>query len=75
MVAAQNGHLELVKALVRLGADMERRRLSPYRQPTDCTALMLSAERGHAEIVRYLIDEGADKFSVDDVRALHSLRH
>ena len=55
MLAAQNGHLEIVRALLEKGA-----KINQYENSnTYYTALMLAAEKGHLEIVKYLLEKGA----------------
>ena len=51
--AAENGHREVVKALIELGADINA---GGYRGKT---ALMEAAANGHADIVRDLVESGA----------------
>ena len=56
-VAAENGHLEVVRLLLEAGADENSER-------TDgATAMFLAAEEGHLEVVRSLLEAGADKES------------
>jgi uncharacterized protein len=53
--AAQNGHLEVVEALLGAGSEVERTtRLGGY------TPLLLASARGHAGVVERLIRSGAD---------------
>ncbi|KAJ1468960.1 ankyrin repeat-containing domain protein, partial [Baffinella frigidus] len=54
-VAAQEGHLEVVQALVDAGADKN----APNQD--GCTPLLVAAEKGHLEVVQALVDAGADK--------------
>jgi uncharacterized protein len=54
MGAARGGHLEVVKALIALGADPNAKSLY------DDTALMEAVENGNVEVVRLLLDKGAD---------------
>src|SRR5690606_34115855 len=58
--AASNGHLEVVKYLVGLGADIHAN--NEY-------ALRWAAENGHLEMVKYLVGLGAD-IHVDNEQAL-----
>ena len=51
MVAALDGHLEVVQKLRARGADVDRAGWTP---------LVYAATGGHDEIVRYLLAEGAD---------------
>ena len=57
MLAAQNGHLEIVTALIAAGAASAAVNQS---MSNGQTALMSAAQNGHAEIVRALIAAGAD---------------
>ena len=66
-VAADNGHLDIVRFLVEQGADMEK--------IDNCgwTPLLASSANGHLELVRYLLEQGAnrDKESRNGVTSLH----
>jgi uncharacterized protein len=54
-IAANKGHLDVVKLLVENGADLN------YKHPiTKMTALGLAAVDGHTDIVQYLLAKGAD---------------
>jgi hypothetical protein len=52
-VAALNGHLDIVRCLVELGADVN------CAEGTGETPLIIAASRGHVEVVRFLVDLGA----------------
>lgn len=54
MVAAREGHADLVRWLVDRGADLN------HTAKFGLSALMLAALRGHAAIVQALVDAGAD---------------
>jgi ankyrin repeat protein len=47
ILASKNGHLEVVRLLIKNGADCNY-------------AILLASENGHVEIVRLLIENGAD---------------
>lgn len=51
MRASENGHLERVRELLKMGADVNKGWTTP---------LMLAARRGHLEIVKLLLAAGAD---------------
>lgn len=53
MRAAQEGHHGVVEALVRAGADVNK------RNNERMNALMLASQRGHDAIVKLLIRHGA----------------
>ena len=53
MIAASNGHTDIVKALLDKGADVNA------RGNKGSTALMFAAYNGHTDIVKSLIDKGA----------------
>lgn len=54
-MAADKGHLEVVKLLVEKGAEID------YRHPVNkMTALHLAAYSGHDDVVKYLLSKGAD---------------
>ena len=55
-VAAQNGHLEVIRFLVESGANRDR-----GRTDTGGTPLFIAAQRGHLEVVRFLVESGANK--------------
>lgn len=57
-VAAVEGHLETVKALVDRGADMEKR--PAVLGASMGTPLYLAAYLGHTQIVQFLLSRGAD---------------
>ena len=59
-VAAENGHMEIVKLLIANGADV---------QANDNDALRDAAENGHYEIVKLLIANGAN-IQAEDNQAL-----
>ena len=54
-VAAENGHLDVVRHLVEGGADKDQAKIS------GATPLHIAAENGHLDVVRYLAEVGADK--------------
>ncbi len=51
---AEKGHLDIVKSLIKQGADINSENAGGY------TALMKSSSSGHLGIVKYLIENGAD---------------
>lgn len=54
-MAADKGHLDVVKLLVENGAELE------YAHPVNkMTALHLAAYSGHDDVVKYLLSKGAD---------------
>ncbi|RPB22051.1 ankyrin, partial [Terfezia boudieri ATCC MYA-4762] len=53
-LAAENGHLEVVKVLLDKGATMDATTWYKNR-----TALHMAAENGHLEVVKVLLDKGA----------------
>ena len=56
-VAADNGHLHVVKHLILRGAD-------PNKQNFDgCTSLDYAARSGHLGIVKYLLSQGANPYA------------
>ncbi|CAK8990518.1 unnamed protein product [Durusdinium trenchii] len=57
-IAANRGHLEVVRLLLEAGADKDAVR-------TDgATALFIAAKNGHLEVVRLMLEAGADKDAV-----------
>ena len=54
-IAAQNGHLDVVRHLVEVGADKDKAR------DDGATPLYIAAENGHLDVVRHLVEVGADK--------------
>lgn len=54
-IAVKEGHLELVRALISMGADVNAR-----GGTFGGTAINLAAGYGHLDIVRILLDEGAE---------------
>jgi ankyrin repeat protein len=53
MVAARNGHVEVVRVLLEGGADVQRVNVDTN------TALHTAAQNGHLEVCRLLLDSGA----------------
>ena len=51
--ASKNGHLEIVKVLIRLGANVNA------KDECDWTPLHYAASNGKIDILKYLIDHGA----------------
>lgn len=51
--AARNGHLDIVRALLKYGVDPD------YPNPAGHTPLCLAAQGGHLELVRFLLVNGA----------------
>jgi ankyrin repeat protein len=56
MCAAGRGHLDVVKALIALGADVNAKNETIDGR----TALREAAEKGNVEVVKALLDKGAD---------------
>jgi len=54
MLAAGNGHTEIVVQLLNKGADVNA------ESPDGATALIIAAENGHTKIAAELLDQGAD---------------
>ena len=54
-IAAENGHLDVVRHLVEVGADKDQ--ASNQR----ATPLFIAALNGHLDVVRHLVEVGADK--------------
>ena len=66
MYAARNGHLEIVKILVRTGADVNLVKSRPSALGTpSMTALATAATEGRYKCVEYLIEAGANVNSTD----------
>ena len=58
-MAAQEGHLECLRELVKAGANVDQ------ANKKGVTPLNISADEGHLEVVRALLEMGADKSPVD----------
>jgi uncharacterized protein len=52
--ASQNGHLEVVRALLAANADVNAKLADGF------TALMIASEKGHLDVVRALLAANAD---------------
>jgi ankyrin repeat protein len=65
--AARNGHLEIVQALLKAGASVNK------ANHLGETPLYIAAENGHVKIVRTLIEAGAD-VNVPDNKGLTPLQ-
>ena len=55
-IAAQNGHLEVVRFLVESGANKDQ-----GTADDGATPLYIAAQNGHLEVVRFLLESGANK--------------
>jgi len=66
--AAQHGHLDIVRVLLRHGADPNAREVGDNTYP-----LHWAAAHGHTEIVRALLDAGGDVHGVGDVHELDTI--
>ena len=64
-IAAQNGHLDVVRHLVEVGADKDQ------AQNSGATPLYIAAENGHLDVVRLLVEVGADKDQAEKMAQLH----
>jgi ankyrin repeat protein len=53
-IASQEGHTQIVQALLALGANIEAQDPSDGR-----TALFQAAQEGHADVVQLLLEHGA----------------
>ncbi|KAF2142999.1 uncharacterized protein K452DRAFT_297511 [Aplosporella prunicola CBS 121167] len=60
-VAAQLGHLAIVKLLLKRGADPNHH----FKKYARSTALQLAASRGHVGVVHALLDAGADMYCAE----------
>ena len=68
LLAAKEGHLEVVRLLLEAGADKDAADTDSW------TALSTAADNGHLEVVRLLLEAGADKDAAEDTdswTALH----
>lgn len=66
MLAVSHGRLEMVRALLECGADVN------VQDDEGSTALMCASEHGRTEIVKLLLEQpGCDISIVDNVRLLH----
>jgi ankyrin repeat protein len=61
MIAARNGHTDIVSALLDRGAEVEA------KDSIDRTALMIAARNGHTDIVSALLDRGAEVEAKDSI--------
>ena len=59
--ACQNGHLDIVKYLLKQGADIHVRNDLALRQ---------ASRKGHLKVVKYLVEQGANIYA-EDAAALH----
>ena len=56
LIAAQNGHLEVVRFLVESGAKKDQCTIDDGSTP-----LRVAAQKGHLEVVRFLAESRANK--------------
>lgn len=68
MLSARWGHLELLKLLIKEGAELE------LRDDVGRTALLWAAEYGRSEAVALLLDLGSDP-NVRDIQGMSPLHH
>jgi ankyrin repeat protein len=63
----QTGHLEIVKVLIKHGADVDK-----PKTDVGATPLLIAAQKGHLEIVKVLLENGAniDKSTDDGIAPL-----
>ena len=54
-IAAQEGHLKVVRFLVESGANQDQGMADP-----GITPLYIAAQNGHLEVVRFLVESGAN---------------
>ena len=59
LIAATNGHLDLVQFLLKKGSHIEEANRGKHGS-ISITALMMASFMGHLDVVEYLIDEKAD---------------
>ncbi len=64
--ASRDGHLEIVKYLVSLGANIKAK----YNQ-----AVVYASENGHLEIVKYLVSQGADIKDRDNSAVIYASKN
>ena len=57
IAASQEGHIDVVQALLDKGADVN------VKANNGTTALIAAAQEGHIEVVRALLDKGADVYA------------
>ena len=57
MIAAQNGHIEIVRLLIAAHADIHK---ETCIDRLTVTPLIIAAQNGHTEVVRLLLAEGAE---------------
>ena len=62
-IAADFGHLDVVRHLVEVGADKDQ-----GHENTGATPLYIAAENGHLDVVRHLVEVGADKDKAQEYR-------
>ncbi|KAL1515064.1 hypothetical protein AB1Y20_004129 [Prymnesium parvum] len=60
MLAARQGHLEMVKKLLSMKASVSA------RSTHGCTALSMAAEEGHAQVADVLVEHGSDVAQLDN---------
>ena len=66
MQAVEKGQLDVIKQLVKEGANI--RALNNY-------AVRRAAERGYLEVVKYLVEQGADIHAMDDYALIRAARN
>ena len=71
IIAARDGNLDFVKALLRYEANIEARGTTKFDGGVkeDCTALWVATSKGHFDVVRLLIEQNAE---VDSRTSLNS---
>jgi hypothetical protein len=75
MLAAREGHIDIVKYLLDNGADVNRIFVTERFEGMGrgSSALMWAAKKGHPEVVKYLVDHSAHVNYIDKVAVFYNL--
>lgn len=73
-LACENGHLDVVKELIKMGAQIECTVIL-FGESINITPALLAASRGHLELLKYLSELGVVLYEPDGYMGYFSVMH